>query len=63
MNMKNRILFIDDDKQAQELLSDLLKTDYDYIPLSNQAEVLPYLKQSNTPIDLILLDQIGRAHV
>ncbi len=56
MNMKNRILFIDDDKQAQELLSDLLKTDYDYIPLSNQAEVLPYLKQSNTPIDLILLD-------
>ncbi len=56
MNMKNRILFIDDDRQAQGMLSDLLKTDYEYIPLSNQAEVNSYLKDSITPIDLILLD-------
>ncbi len=56
MNMKNRILFIDDDKQAQDMLSDLLKTDYDYIPLSNQAEVASFFKDSIAPIDLILLD-------
>ena len=54
--MKNRILFIDDDKQAQDMLSDLLKTDYDYIPLSNQAEVASFFKDSIAPIDLILLD-------
>ena len=55
--MKNKILLVDNDQQIQDMLMDLLKADYEFIPLQSSKQVLPYL-EGNTPI--LLLAELGQ---
>lgn len=54
--MKNKILLVDNDQQIQDMLMDLLKADYEFIPLQSSKEALPYLEENSDYIELIIMD-------
>ncbi len=54
--MKNKILLVDNDQQIQDMLMDLLKADYEFIPLQSSKQVLPYLEGNSDYIELFIID-------
>lgn len=54
--MKNKILIIDKDEKAQNILVDLLSADYDCILLHNSSEGISQLEIASDPIELMIID-------
>ena len=57
-NGKNKsvILIVDDSEINREMLSEILKDDYDILEAPNGAEAITVIKEHDREIDLVLLD-------
>ena len=56
INMRKRVLIVDDIEMNREILSDLLDEDYDVILAADGVEALELLRTRKDEIDLVLLD-------
>ena len=54
--IKNKILVIGNDKQTQDMLTELLSAHHECIFLANSSEGVSYLEGNKNNIDLILID-------
>ena len=54
--IKNKILVIGNDKQTQDMLTELLSAHHECIFLANSSEGVSYLEGNKNHIDLILID-------
>lgn len=57
-NGKNKsvILIVDDSEINREMLSEILKDDYDILEAPNGAEAITVIREHDREIDLVLLD-------